>query len=454
MKIANKNILVVGLGKTGVATARFLKNRGASVTVTDMAKEQKLGAYAHQVREIGISMELGQHKIESFENADLIVLSPGVPHTIIPIKRAKEKGITVLGEVEFASRFIREPIVAITGTNGKTTTTELLSKMLENSGLKVFVGGNIGNPLIGYVDKGEKADIVVAEVSSFQLDTIETFRPKVAVLLNITQDHQDRYPDFTAYSKSKGRIFENQQKDDIAVLNDSDPVIRSISGGIKSRKLPIYYQTDFHSEIEEGAIVCNETIILYSKKIRNPKSIDLSEIKLKGRHNMENVAAASLATLAAGGTIKGVQSALNDFQGLAHRIEYITTTNNVRYFDDSKATNVDSVAKALECFTEPVILIMGGRNKDSDFNSLKDLIRRHTKKLIVIGEATKDLKFAFGDIVSTKPASSMKDAVLFAYQAAEPGDVVLLSPGCSSFDMYSSYAHRGEIFCEAVKRLK
>ena len=217
--------------------SRFLKRRGADVTVTDMAREEDLEAHVQEVRDMGANVELGQHRIETFEKADLIVLSPGVPHTIPQLKSAEERGISIMGELELASRFIREPVVAITGTNGKTTTTELLGKMLVHSSVKVFVGGNIGNPLIGYADKEEKAEVVVAEVSSFQLDTIDVFRPKVSVLLNITEDHLDRYPDFDAYVASNGRIFENQKEDDIAVLNGSDPNVRFFFGKIKARQM-------------------------------------------------------------------------------------------------------------------------------------------------------------------------------------------------------------------------
>jgi UDP-N-acetylmuramoylalanine--D-glutamate ligase len=405
-------------------------------------------------------MELGRHNIETFERADLIVLSPGVPHTILPIKRAEAKGIPILGEIELAARFIREPVIAVSGTNGKTTTTELLGDMLKNSGLKVFVGGNIGNPLIDYADKGESAEIVVAEVSSFQLDTIDTFRPRVGVLLNISADHLDRYPDFEAYARSKGRIFENQQEGDAAVINVSDPLVRSISKGLKARKLPFYHHGNELDETMEGAVISwgdsqtSPSITIHTKE--NPKrSLDLSLINLPGRHNIENVAAASLAALAVGGTFEGVQSALNDFKGLSHRLEYVATINDIRFVDDSKATNVDAVARALEAFNKPVILIMGGRDKGGDFQTLKKLVHQHTKKLIIMGEARDSIKSVLKDACTggAQTTSTMEDAVLLSYHAAVPGDIVLLSPACSSFDMYSSYAERGDAFCRAVDNL-
>lgn len=460
MNLAQKNILIVGLGVSGIAAARFAKNKGANVTVTDIAGEKELAPYAPIAHNLGAAMELGRHNIETFERADLIVLSPGVPHTILPIKRAEAKGIPILGEIELAARFIREPIVAVSGTNGKTTTTELLGDMLKNSGLKIFVGGNIGNPLIDYADQGESAEIVVAEVSSFQLDTIDTFRPRVSVLLNISADHLDRYPDFEAYASSKGRIFENQQEGDAAVINVSDPLVRSISKGLKARKLPFYHQGNELDETREGAVISwgdsqtPPSITIHTKE--NPKiSLDLSRINLPGLHNIENVAAASLAALAVGGTFAGVQSALNDFKGLSHRLEYVATINDIRFVDDSKATNVDAVARALEAFNKPVILIMGGRDKGGEFQTLKKLVHQHTKKLIIMGEARDSIKSALKDACTggAQTTSTMEDAVLLSYHAAVPGDIVLLSPACSSFDMYSSYAERGDAFCRAVDNL-
>lgn len=460
MDLANKRVLIVGLGISGIAAARFAKNRGAFVTVTDIESEEKLASYVQEISKLNINMELGQHKIETFELADLIIVSPGVPHTIFPIKRAMAKGVQVLGELELACRHIREPVVAVSGTNGKTTTTTLLGKMLENSGCNVFVGGNIGNPLLDYIDKGEPSAIVVAEVSSFQLDTIDTFKPRVGVLLNISADHLDRYPDFEAYVKSKGRIFENQKEGDTAVYNGSDPFVRLISKDIKARKLPFCHHGAVNEKTREGAVInwgnsnSHRNIKIFANN-NIKKSIDLSKMKLAGRHNIENAAAASLAALTVGGTLEGVESALKDFQGLSHRLEYIATINGVQFFDDSKATNVDSVARALETFNKPVVLIMGGRDKGSDFQHLKHLVRVHTKKLVVMGEAKEDIKYVLGRACKggTRTASTMEDAVLLAYNEASPGDVVLLSPACSSFDMYNSYAERGDAFCQAVKKI-
>jgi UDP-N-acetylmuramoylalanine--D-glutamate ligase len=461
MDLNHKNILIVGLGISGIAAARFAKKKGASVTVTDTAGEKDLGAYAAMAHKLGVIMELGKHNIETFERADLIVVSPGVPLTISPIKRAIAKGIPIIGELELAARYIREPVIAVSGTNGKTTTTTLLGSMLENSGFKVFVGGNIGNPLIDYADKRGTADIVVAEVSSFQLDTIDTFRPRVGVLLNITADHLDRYPDFNSYARSKGRLFENQQQSDSAVLNGSDPIIRSVTKDLRARKLIFRHQENSQAKYRATAIIrrgdpTTPANITIHMKENQKISLDLPKTNLPGRHNLENAAAASLAAIAAGGTPEGVQSALNDFKGLPHRIEYIATLNHVRFFDDSKATNVDAVIRALETFVQPIVLIMGGRDKGGDFRKLLEPVRQHIKKLIVMGEAKDNIKSVLeescGERVQT--ASTMEDAVLSAYRGASPGDIVLLSPACSSFDMYSSYAERGEDFRRVIGNLK
>jgi UDP-N-acetylmuramoylalanine--D-glutamate ligase len=464
MNLAGKKTVVVGLGKTGVALARFLTKAGAVVVVTDTADEMALGDQVRQIKQLGVKTELGPHRNDTFENADLIVISPGVPHTIEPVIRAQKRGIPIIGEVELASRFIREPLVAVTGTNGKTTTTELIGAMLKSTGHKVFVGGNIGYPLIGYVEAGQLADVVVAEISSFQLDTIKQFRPRVSVLLNISKDHLDRYPDFDAYANSKMRIFENQQEDDIAVLNGADAQVVSRTGQIKCQKL-IYPnpQPD-----ENGAFLADSHITLklnnakyLNSKIRNPKfeirnelSGDTAAAGFLGRHNLENACAAILAASAAGATVEGIQTALNQFQGSAHRLEYIETINGARYFNDSKATNVEAVARALECFSQPVILIMGGRDKGDDFKALGNAIRKHAKALIVMGEAASVISSALAQIIPPTSALSMQDAVRKANEAAAPGEIVLLSPACASFDMYENYAQRGDDFRNEVVKLK
>ena len=460
MNLAGKKIVVVGLGRTGMATAQFLNKRRVSVVATDMAGEEELGSQVESLRKIGVRVELGEHRPAIFDEADMIVISPGVPHEIEPVRMAANRGIPVIGEIELASRFIREPIVAVTGTNGKTTTIELLGEMLKKSGRNIFMGGNIGNPLIGYADlvgdavSDEKAEIVVAEISSFQLDTINTFKPHVGVLLNITPDHLDRYENFDAYAGSKLRLFENQGPADFSILNSGDPLVMSLTQNIKTNKL--YFTNP--AENAAGATLNGSRIII------NPGSclpvttdslyLDITKLKLVGRHNLENVCAASLAALAAGGTIEGVQNALDSFRGLPHRLEFIRSIKEVDFYNDSKATNVDAVDRALQCFSNPVILIMGGLDKGGVFEKLHDAVRRHAKQIILLGAAAPKIASVLGQEIATETVESMQAAVKCALSQAAPGDVVLLSPGCASFDMYTSYADRGDDFRREVEKLE
>jgi UDP-N-acetylmuramoylalanine--D-glutamate ligase len=464
MELENKTVIVVGLGATGIAVAHFLKKRGATVIVNDRAVEETLGSRVQRLHEMGIAMELGGHRSQIFEKADLVVLSPGVPHTIEPVLRAKKRGVPVIGEIELAARFIKEPIIAITGTNGKTTTTELLGSMLTRSGFNVFVGGNIGNPLISYADAEQKADFIVAEISSFQLDTIDAFRPRISVLLNITVDHLDRYPNLDAYAASKLRIFENQQPSDLAVLNGSSPLVRSLTEPLKIIKL--YYGSLNSGEL--GAVNNGTRIRFHLKESKrrdnkrplehlascDQRFLNVSDFNLIGRHNLENAAAAALAALAAGASPEAVQEALNRYQGTAHRLEHIDTLHGVDFINDSKATNVDAVIRAVESFSKPVVLIMGGLDKGSNFQALREVLPRHAKKLIVMGKAAARIQSALGDAIPTTSADSMADAVKKAYRVVSPDNVILLSPGCASFDMYDNYVQRGEDFKKTVENFK
>jgi len=458
MSLAHKNILVVGLGITGLETANFLNAMQARVTVTDTADEKQLHPVISRLSSSAIRLELGGHRSETFEKMDLIVISPGVPHTIGPLQKARAKGIPVMGEIELAARFIEQPIIAITGTNGKTTTTSLLGQILRASGFTVFVGGNIGNPLIGHVHRKEQVDMVVVEISSFQLDTIAEFRPKIGVLLNITDDHLDRYDDMHEYIRSKLRLFKNQNENDIAVLNGSDPHSCTVDPQIKSHK--IYFNPA--GQDETGAVITSDHIIFRWKDLNGSKqastelALERSAVNLPGRHNAENVAAAGLTALAAGGSFAGIQKGLKAFTGLPHRLQYVDTINGVRYFNDSKATNISALDGALKSFKKPVVLILGGQNKGGHFEKLKNQIRSHTKKLIIMGEAGHEIKSAFGPLCpgGYELAASMEDAVFAAHRDASADDVVLLSPGCASFDMYANYGHRGDTFCQAVNQLK
>ena len=452
LNLKNKRIVVVGLGRSGVATARFLAAQGARVTVTDRAPAETLKTAAAVLDGLGVDLKLGGHDTTDFETADLVVLSPGVPHTLPMLESAWAKGTPVIGEVELACGFITEPILAVTGTNGKTTTTELVGNMLRNSGKHVFVGGNIGTPLIAYVDGShDQVDVVVAEISSFQLDTIIDFRPDTAVMLNITDDHLDRYPTFSAYADSKWRIFENQRPTDAAVLNAMDATVAAM---IKNH--PPRARRKFISDgvIDKGAQILKDRIILIEAG-RQTGSFSLSESGLIGLHNRENTAAACLAAREQGASDAGIQRAIDEFQGLSHRLETVGWVRGVRFVNDSKATNVDAVNRALECFDNPVILIMGGQNKKGDFAQLKSQVRRRVKTLVAMGEAKDEIVTALaGDPEKgILEAGSMEEAVEKAFAAAADGEIVLLSPACASFDMFANYAQRGNRFREIVERL-
>lgn len=447
MDLKDKKVVVVGLARSGAAVAKFLKDRRADVTVTDIQGEDVLHPYVDVLRDLDIKMELGGHATATFTAADLIVVSPGVSHKIGVLETARKKGVPIIGEVELASRFIREPIVAVTGTNGKTTTTTLLGEMLRRSGLNVYVGGNIGTPLIAYVSGDIPADVVVAEISSFQLDTIDTFRPHVGILLNITDDHLDRYTDFEEYIDSKRRLFENQTEADVAILNAKDPSTIRILGRIRSQKIFFNLQ-----DAATGAVVSGKKLTCRLPH-KEPMLFDLSGFHLKGAHNLENVAAAALAALAVEGTYTGIQNALDHFKGLPHRLTRVCAVNGVDYYDDSKGTNVDAVAKSLESFEAPIFLIIGGRDKGGNFSLLESLVKTRVKKILAIGEAQEKIIKTLGAFVDALPVSSMEEAVQVAHKEAIPGDVVLLSPACSSFDMFRDYAERGEVFCAAVKQL-
>ena len=448
MDLKNKHIVVVGLGRSGVSVVRFLVSQGCSVTVTDNRSPEELQNILPALNGLDIAIELGRHEDRTFENADLIVLSPGVPHTIGPVVSAQAKGVPVIGEIELAYQFLHTPILAITGTNGKSTVTELLGEMLQLSGFTVLIGGNLGTPLIEFVDQQDGIDFIVAEISSFQLDTIDRFRPHVSVILNITDDHLERYADFGDYARSKARIFENQEPNDICIINAADPAILAISKNLTATK----FAFNCAQIVDNRSWIDRQTLWFHTPD-DGDQPVDCSDIPLKGRHNLENAAAAGLATLAVGGMIAGVTHALKVFKGLHHRVEYVDTKGGVTFYDDSKATNVDAVVRALESFSGPVVLIMGGRDKGGSYESLKPQMARCVKQLIVMGEAAEKIASVFKDMVPVVWAANMGEAVLLAAGTGVNGDTVLLSPACSSFDMYTSYAQRGDDFVRSIAQL-
>ena len=445
-ELAGRKVLVVGLGLTGLALAGFLLDRGAVVTGTDGKDRRDASAEVLELEGWGVRLELGGHREESFLEADLIAVSPGVPHDLPPLQKARERGVAVTGEIELASRFITAPVAAVTGTNGKTTTTRLLGDMLEAAGRRVYVGGNIGAPLIDYVRRGDRADVVVAEISSFQLETAEFFRPAVAVLLNVTPDHLDRHGDLAGYLAIKARLFARQNENDFAVLNADDPLTAGLE--VPSRRLTF-------SRIEpqaDGAYLDAGRLVIADGG-REKASLDTAALKLTGAHNQENVMAAALAALALGADPEVALAAAARFKGLAHRLELVGEYRGVSYYDDSKGTNVGAVEKALAGFDSPVILIAGGRDKDGDFERLRDPVRGKVRLLILIGEAREKMVRILGRETETVLAEDMAEAVTLARDRARPGDAVVLSPGCASFDMYRDYKHRGEDFVRLVKEL-
>ncbi len=434
------------------------------MVAADSGSSQKLKETAARLASEGARVELGAHGPDTFANIDMLLLSPGVPHTLAPFETVRKSGLPVLGEIEFASRFVSEPVVAVTGTNGKTTVTTLLGDMLQRSGFKTFVGGNIGTPLIDYVDSEKKADRIVLELSSFQLDTIHTFRAQTAVLLNVTDDHMDRYPDFEAYVASKARIFENQTSEDFAVLNGSDPAAVEIAKGLKARKRFFFCSAQAAAgSVEQFAVVQGRSrdgapSILVRFEGGEGMNFDLSSFSPPGAHNRANAAAAILAALSAGASREAVQSALDDFRGLPHRLEKVATANGVDFIDDSKATNADAAVKAVETFDRPLAPILGGRDKDGDFSALRDVLIKKVasndvRSLVLLGEAAEKLARVLDGVASIERATSMVDAVRKAFQSCPPGGVVLLAPACASFDMYENYKKRGEDFARIARAL-
>jgi UDP-N-acetylmuramoylalanine--D-glutamate ligase len=448
MNLNNKKILVVGLARTGVAVARFLAEQGAQVTVTDMKDDAELAPWMAKLEDLSINYQLGQHDKHTFLMADLIVVSPGVPMDIKPIQLARAQKRTVISEIELAAAFITAPIAAITGTNGKTTTTTLTGEIFRACGFPTFVGGNIGNPLIDLVESGEQVERVVVELSSFQLEGISRFRPQVAVLLNITEDHLDRYDTFQEYIDAKVRIFENQTADDFAVLNMDDPLVAAYADRLTARVVPMSRER----ELAEG-ISCRDGIITFRWEGYEER-FPTEGFKLKGVHNLDNVMAALATTLLLGCDAPRALAAVEDFPGLPHRMELVGTVGGVPWYNDSKGTNVGSVVKSLESFTGRVTLIAGGKDKGGDYGPLAELVRERVSHLILIGEAKERIRSALGHLTDTRSAGSLEEAVALAHQLTEGGGVVLFSPACSSFDMFRSYEERGERFAALVRKLE
>ena len=446
MELKNRKIVVVGLARSGVAVARFLVDRGALVTVTDMKDKTALAPYLEKLSGLPINLELGRHEEYSFLTADLIVVSPGVPMEIGPIQLARARKRRVISEIELASIFIDAPMVAITGTNGKTTTTTLTGEIFRACGFKTFVGGNIGNPLIDLVSSALEVERVVAEISSFQLEGIISFHPQVAVLLNITEDHLDRYTTFGEYAAAKARIFENLTSADFAVLNVDDPMVAPLAGGrMRGRVVPMSRR-----EEQRQGIFYRDGLITFRWEGRE-ELFPTAGYRLKGVHNLDNIMAALASSLLLGCDAQKAAKTVEEFRGLPHRMELVATINGVSWYNDSKGTNVGSVVKSLESFEKGVTLIAGGKDKGGDYFPLAELVRERVVHMILIGEAKDKISKALGHLTDTRPAESLEEAVALARDLTAPGGTVLFSPACSSFDMFKNYEERGERFAALVK---
>jgi UDP-N-acetylmuramoylalanine--D-glutamate ligase len=448
MNVLGQNILIVGLARSGAAAAEFLARRGAHVTANDSKPESELKE-APGLRAKGIEIVAGSHPAELFENSDLIVASPGVPLALEPFRKARAAGVPVIGEVELAARFLRGRLIGVTGSNGKTTTTTLIGALLENAGMPAQVGGNIGTPLISLVDSSRKDGLTVIELSSFQLEAVERLHLFAAVLINITPDHLDRYGSIDEYAGAKSNIFRNQTPNDVAVLNADDERVAKMSPLTRARV--IYFSRT--RELDEGLFL-RENEIINRVAGREQVLVTRSEIPLRGDHNLENVMSALAVGLACGASLHSMRETIRDFKGVEHRLEYVAETDGVQFYNDSKATNVDAAIKALEAFPRGVIVILGGKDKGSDYSPLAPLVRERCEHVILIGSAAEKIA---AELENTRPihrAATMQEAVETGFKLSKPGNIVLLAPACASWDMFDNFEHRGRVFKEAVKSLE
>ena len=448
IELAGKQVLVVGLARTGIATALFCAERGARVTATEARPEREIPETAAKLRAAGVTLELGGHLAETFVQQDLIVPSPGVPSMMPALAAARAIGVPVWSEIELAWRFLHGRLLCITGSNGKTTTTSLIGHILETARLPVQVAGNIGTPLISRVDLSSDASFTVVEASSFQLESISAFRPDIAVLLNVTPDHLDRHGSIEAYGRAKARVFENQTEEDAAVINADDSVAPQYA--------PAGPRVFYFSRVTRVASGCylrgdeivfrcdgTETVLLVRK-----------DIGLRGSHNIENVLAAAAAARLAGAEPAAIAEGVRTFAGVEHRIEYVATISGVEYFNDSKATNVDATLKALDAFPGNVLVILGGKDKGSDYGILRQALRGHARMALLIGTAADKIEADLAGVIPMERAETLARAVEMASRHARPGDVVLLAPACASFDQFENYEQRGRVFKQLVRELE
>jgi UDP-N-acetylmuramoylalanine--D-glutamate ligase len=450
MDLKNKRVLVVGLGKSGLSAAMFLRAQGARVTVSDTRSAVALAKEIPALLEAGIMVESGGHGLLTFRRQDLIVVSPGVPMDTPEVKQVVAFGLPVIGELELASRYLQGQVVAITGSNGKTTTTTLVGKIFEDAGVPTLVGGNIGLPVIELVAKSTQETVSVLEVSSFQLETIEEFHPQIAVVLNITPDHLDRHGSFENYAAAKTRITERQTADDFLVLNAEDKATQMVALKTKAQ---IYWFSG-RRPIKQGAFVHGESILFVAREGAKAEPVmPVSEIPLKGAHNVENVLAAVCAARLGKISAESIRASVSAFKAVEHRLELVKVLNEVEFYNDSKATNVDATMKALASFPGGIHLILGGKDKDSDYSLMSEMLKERVKIVYTIGSAAEKIERQLQGVVKIVPAETLQVAVAKAAKAATIGDVVLLSPACSSFDQFENYEQRGRVFRQLVNEL-
>ncbi|MBX3016743.1 MAG: UDP-N-acetylmuramoyl-L-alanine--D-glutamate ligase [Bdellovibrionaceae bacterium] len=454
-ELKDKRILVVGLGKTGASLAHFLVEHGAQVTITDHKSKPELAAQLEQMGDLPIKFDLGGHQPKTFLQQDLVILSPGVPSTLKIFEYARSQGIKITGEFEFSSQFVKEPMIAVTGTNGKTTSAKLIQAMISESGINAWLGGSLGTPLVDYLRQKEKAQVVIAEVSSYMLETCETFNPTNILFMNLAENHLDRYRSMEDYVNAKRRVFRNVNIGTTSILNADDNAVVELARDPAVQRGKIFYfsrKQALEPQIMNigGAVNMGSQIVVRTGPEK--EYYNIQNLKLRGKHSIENMMAAILAAREHGATHEAVQRVIDSFRGLAHRLEYVRKVGGVLFFNDSKATNVHAVLRALDSFDENVILIAGGKETNLSFEALRNMIRRKVKTLILVGEAKERINRDLGDYCETFLIGTFEEAVLIAYQKSRIGDIVLLSPGCPSFDMFDSFEERGDYFKEIVRK--
>lgn len=455
--LKDKKILIVGLAKTGVSLARFLVKHGAIVTVSDHKSRAELANYLEEIEDLNLNYDLGNHTPKVFLQQDLIVLSPGISPQLKIFDYAKSNGVQVTGEFEFTSRFVQEPIIAVTGTNGKTTTVSLIYEMLHRSGKKVWVGGNYGKPMVTYLLEDQKADVIIVEASSFMLEHVVEFAPRNIVFMNLAENHLDRHKSMEDYINAKRKIFLNTSAETASILNADDKAVVELARDPAVQRGVIYYfsrKVDLEPQIMNigGAVQINDEI-----KVRTGPDIEVfsvKNVKLRGFHAIENIMAAILAVREHNATHEAIQEVIDTFTGIEHRLEYVRKVGGVEFYNDSKATNVHAVLRALKAFDENVILVMGGKDTNLNYAPLKDEIRKKVKTLILYGEVKERINRDIGDYSETFLIGTFDEAIHMAYSKSRINDVVLLSPGASSFDMFDDYRERGNYYKEIVRQLR